>query len=893
MALLTNINGKFSVSDAGAVTFNNAFTFPTSDGTLNYFLQTNGSGQLAWAAGPTGTVKGTGAATRVAFWSANDTISSSADLYWDNTNKRLGIGVAAPAALLEINGTGDAIRVESENTGAGGAQVDLLHFSPSPADNDTMGYINMGGYYSGTNSAYFSSIRTVATDISAREGEIQFWTVDTTLKQRMVIDKNGNVGIGNEGTGVALTGKGLGIQNIGQDTTASMRLTGHNATGNPGVATYTELKHYGEFLSFGINHNGGTDVMTISPSKQVTFSGLVSGVTPTAAANFATKAYVDAHPGGTVTGTGAASRVAYWTTASNISYNDDFKYDGFRKIALGGDIETSLSDFCSIEIGNVGMLMSEKADSQYNSMFLSANAYYTTAWKYKTATVTGASYVSLYQGGLYFGTAPAPSAAGDNITWNNRLIIANDGVSTFYKSIYLSGANNRFYANGGGGTNWRGVEVSSSGIWSWGETGIGNYFSKDISIGVTSFDHEINIHKAQAQGPIISLKETTTLNGSAEGGPCNDLGRIQWQSADTSTSQGGLVRGVIRVRPGECAYGTGGVIDIGTLDTYTGASTSAWQVRMQIESNGLVRHKFSTELGTTANAVTNQFTTLVAGYGVLNGNGDGNRYGSYGWINFNSNTNYTGGSRPFAITNAFKATSFAIMRGTSNQAPPTIGDGGSMSNGNADFVIAGNDGDVGIGVDVPLRGLHVARDAYITGSVGIGENNLQRKFNLYDGTDTWTRVQCGASTADWLHGIAGSDHTYKWYNQSSNGGVGYKMGLATSGALTVSSDVVAYGSPSDKRLKENIKPIESALDKAMKLQGVTFDWKKSDSILKIKEDIGFIAQDVQKVIPELVRENDNGMLSMRHQGIAPILLEAIKELKAEIEELKLNNCNCK
>ena len=79
----------------------------------------------------------------------------------------------------------------------------------------------------------------------------------------------------------------------------------------------------------------------------------------------------------------------------------------------------------------------------------------------------------------------------------------------------------------------------------------------------------------------------------------------------------------------------------------------------------------------------------------------------------------------------------------------------------------------------------------------------------------------------------------------------------------------------------------------MKLQGVTFNWKnKSEDILDIKEDIGFIAQDVQKVLPELVRENDNGMLSMRHQGITPILLEAIKELKAEIEELKSNNCNC-
>ena len=117
--------------------------------------------------------------------------------------------------------------------------------------------------------------------------------------------------------------------------------------------------------------------------------------------------------------------------------------------------------------------------------------------------------------------------------------------------------------------------------------------------------------------------------------------------------------------------------------------------------------------------------------------------------------------------------------------------------------------------------------------------------------------------------------------------------LNSSGTFTVSGDIVAYGSPSDIRLKENIKPIESALDKVSKLQGVTFNWKnKSENILDIKEDIGFIAQDVKKVLPELVRENDNGMLSMRHQGITPILLEAIKELKAEIEELKLNNCNC-
>jgi len=136
-------------------------------------------------------------------------------------------------------------------------------------------------------------------------------------------------------------------------------------------------------------------------------------------------------------------------------------------------------------------------------------------------------------------------------------------------------------------------------------------------------------------------------------------------------------------------------------------------------------------------------------------------------------------------------------------------------------------------------------------------------------------------TADGLQSDVAAGN-YRWRLANT-----VKMALVNStGTLTVVGDIVAYGNPSDKRLKENIKPIESALDKAMKLQGVTFDWKKSDSILKIKEDIGFIAQDVQKVIPELVRENEDGMLSMRHQGIAPILLEAIKEQQEQIKDLR-------
>ena len=73
----------------------------------------------------------------------------------------------------------------------------------------------------------------------------------------------GSVGIGTSNPGV--TGKGLEIQNIGNDTTASLKLTGANNTGTPGQATSTELKHLGPILKFAINHNG-TDAITIGSS---------------------------------------------------------------------------------------------------------------------------------------------------------------------------------------------------------------------------------------------------------------------------------------------------------------------------------------------------------------------------------------------------------------------------------------------------------------------------------------------------------------------------------------------------------------------------------------------------------------------------------------------------
>ncbi len=94
---------------------------------------------------------------------------------------------------------------------------------------------------------------------------------------------------------------------------------------------------------------------------------------------------------------------------------------------------------------------------------------------------------------------------------------------------------------------------------------------------------------------------------------------------------------------------------------------------------------------------------------------------------------------------------------------------------------------------------------------------------------------------------------------------------------------------SDKRYKTNIQSIDNSLDKIMKMQGVYYEWKKEDFPhmgFDKGRNIGFIAQDVQKVFPELVKSDNNGYLSVNYANFTAVLLEAIKEQNNKIEILE-------
>ncbi|MCX4025185.1 tail fiber domain-containing protein [Endozoicomonas sp. SM1973] len=108
----------------------------------------------------------------------------------------------------------------------------------------------------------------------------------------------------------------------------------------------------------------------------------------------------------------------------------------------------------------------------------------------------------------------------------------------------------------------------------------------------------------------------------------------------------------------------------------------------------------------------------------------------------------------------------------------------------------------------------------------------------------------------------------------------------------------ARGVWSDRNLKQNITPVESSLNKVSQLKGVTFEWKIPSETdiehLPQGKDIGVIAQDVEKVFPELVHDtkvtDKNGaevtLKQVNYAGLVGVLIEAVKELKQENKELR-------
>jgi hypothetical protein len=167
-----------------------------------------------------------------------------------------------------------------------------------------------------------------------------------------------------------------------------------------------------------------------------------------------------------------------------------------------------------------------------------------------------------------------------------------------------------------------------------------------------------------------------------------------------------------------------------------------------------------------------------------------------------------------------------------------------------------------------------------------GQSHKYLFINPGNGYEAMVRYN-GGSGSSWYSGKrtanttqAGTDG-FHFYSDAAGDTV---VGFGADGTIRGKGDVVAYSS-SDRQLKDNIKPIENALEKVKQISGYTFDWNNKQTIYE-GHDVGVIAQEIEAVLPEVVTTRDTGFKAVKYEKIVPLLIEAIKEQQTQIEELK-------
>lgn len=254
-----------------------------------------------------------------------------------------------------------------------------------------------------------------------------------------------------------------------------------------------------------------------------------------------------------------------------------------------------------------------------------------------------------------------------------------------------------------------------------------------------------------------------------------------------------------------------------------------------------------------------------------------------------------------------------------NTPPPiNVGAAPQMRDGmlfisNRLFASAGIFGDVGVGgVTFPTEKVDVlgnikASGAGIFGSVMAGtlapsswilsvgsQNNPtipgpNAPFNVTDSGDT---IVTGGTDSKWALYDKDAHRIIQW------NAIDDTMGIAGTEDPTYTVRVhgsIAYNSGgviSDARYKKNVEPIREPMAKIMGLNGVTFDWnheKYPNEQFKKGKDSGFIAQEVEKVFPEVVLTDSQGYKALEYGNLSALLVEGIKQQQKEIIELKIKN----
>ena len=151
-------------------------------------------------------------------------------------------------------------------------------------------------------------------------------------------------------------------------------------------------------------------------------------------------------------------------------------------------------------------------------------------------------------------------------------------------------------------------------------------------------------------------------------------------------------------------------------------------------------------------------------------------------------------------------------------------------------------------------------------------------------TDTGTLITLG--TAVDVTGVTNFNNTTESTSKTT-GAVIVDGGVGIAKNLNVGGDVIAYAS-SDRRLKNEIIPISNPIEKINSIGGYSFVWNEEKQNIYKGKDYGVIAQEIEEILPELVNTREDGYKSVKYDRLISLLIEGIKHLSKEVEDLKKN-----
>jgi len=216
------------------------------------------------------------------------------------------------------------------------------------------------------------------------------------------------------------------------------------------------------------------------------------------------------------------------------------------------------------------------------------------------------------------------------------------------------------------------------------------------------------------------------------------------------------------------------------------------------------------------------------------------------------------------------------------------GDGGQLTNvapiGGTNITVTGTT--VNLDDSITLTGITATSASFVLQTFESSSTVITSGSNIFGDENTDTQQFTGSLLISGSGVGAGSSIiTTGSVNISGSLGVG-TAASGVVGAILATNDVVAFAS-SDERLKENVEVIGSAVEKVEAINGVSFDWIPMEGVhVHSGHDVFVIAQEVEKVLPELVTTRDNGYKAVKYDKLTAVLIQAVKELSDRVKTLE-------